>query len=432
MRILVITDHYPPQFLGGYELNCSQDVMELTRRGHELCVLTSRWGVPQPHVEGTVHRLLHLDPVWLASFTKTDPRGLRKRALQMRWALACRANYRIARRVAAGFKPDVAYIWRLGHVSIHPALALQESRVPTVYRIEDYWLSTLKYELCLEPNRIRRLAKISIVGLSRFDRIDLTHALMVSRALIEVYGRYGFREHDFRLVPEGVPTGSVLETVELTNRPAVPGHGVRLLFAGRLVPDKGPHIAIQALARLTESNGTHRFSLDIVGEGTAAYVQKLQSMVATLGLKHRVRFVGKLDSVDLLRRYAQYDALLFPSQWVEPFGVTIVEAMARGLPVIASTCGAAPEIIADGKNGLLIPPGDAGRLADAVSRLIGDPAFALSIRQAALDLVRRKYTRERVVDQIEDCLQAASALARNPRELPLQSQIEPEGVELSE
>jgi len=131
----------------------------------------------------------------------------------------------------------------------------------------------------------------------------------------------------------------------------------------------------------------------------------LHDMVIDLGLDKRVTFLGRLEHQELLVRYTEYDVLLFTSRWMEPFSVTLLEAMARGLPVIATNVGCVPEIISAGENGLLVPPDEPRAIADAVRTLLQDPALAQKIRYAGLNTVRERYAHERIVDQSEEYLQ---------------------------
>lgn len=416
MRILVLTDLYPPHFLGGYELKCKLYAEELAHRGHELFVLTSRWGLRKDKVEGNVYRLLHYDPIYLGLRLKkslSDPLRLLRRYNQLKWAFACRRNYSRTQEIVATLKPDIAYLWHMGNVSISPVLAAQDQGIPTVFSLGDYWLAHLKTELCLEPNPLKRRYRAAIVGLRDFGRINLKHMLVCSRSLMQSYVELGFPEQNMTVIPRGVPSHLILDISDLPNLPKNDEDKVNLIFAGRLVPEKGPDVAIAAMAHLVEEMDVRNIKLDIIGAGPDNYVRQLQNMVAALGLEERVEFAGKLEPQQLLERYAQYDALLLTPRWAEPFGGTILEAMARGLPVIATNVGGVPEIICDGENGLLVPPDEPVMLADAVKRLVQDPALAQKIRYTALNTVRENYTHERTVDQTEEYLQMVLQQARS-------------------
>jgi len=156
-----------------------------------------------------------------------------------------------------------------------------------------------------------------------------------------------------------------------------------ILFVGRLYPrQKGLLPLIQALALLPESVGAR---LRLVGEdwGGAATVAKIASR---LGVSGRITIVGRLSRVDLLREYASADVFVLPSLF-EPFGIVLLEAMASGLPVVASRTGGIPEIVDDGRTGCLVPPGDASALAYAIRQLAEDDALRQSLGRAGRERV---------------------------------------------
>src|SRR5215831_3245146 len=351
MRILVITDLYPPHFVGGYELQCMVHVEELARRGHTVYVLTSRWKVENGAVEDNVYRLLHYNPVDEALSVKRRPANIYRRYNQLRWAVGCRLNYRVTRETLKALRPDLAYVWRMGGLSITPVLAAQEQGIPIVFNLYDFWLAVLKTELCLEPNSIKRRFRAAIVGLEDFRSIDLRHILVCSRSLLRHYTELNFCEENITVIPLGVPRQVIINVDEFSNLPKGDKRKVKLSFVGRLTPDKGPDVAIEALAHIVREMGVGDIGLDIIGTGRDEYVRELKNLVTALGLQEHVQFLGKLNHEQVLRRYSEYDALLFPSRWAEPFGMTILEAMARGLPVIATDYGGPSEMISDGKNG---------------------------------------------------------------------------------
>jgi len=117
MRILVITNLYPPLYLGGYELKCRLHVEELKRRGHDVLVLTSRWRVEAPLQQEGVLRVLDFDPIAMGfppADHRLDPVRVGRRWQQLRWAVNHAANKSTAARVIEDFEPDVAYVWNLG------------------------------------------------------------------------------------------------------------------------------------------------------------------------------------------------------------------------------------------------------------------------------------------------------------------------------
>jgi glycosyltransferase involved in cell wall biosynthesis len=126
--------------------------------------------------------------------------------------------------------------------------------------------------------------------------------------------------------------------------------------------------------------------------------------VTALGLDDIVRFTGKLDRSLLPQLYRDHDILIFPSIWDEPFAITPLEAMASGLPVVATTTGGSSEIFKDNENSLTFPAGDGEACADAIIRLSEDMTLYDSIRQRARELVLSHFTLEHMVDRIEEDL----------------------------
>jgi glycosyltransferase involved in cell wall biosynthesis len=147
-------------------------------------------------------------------------------------------------------------------------------------------------------------------------------------------------------------------------------------WAGRLVPGKGVDDLLRALAQLRE-NGA---KLRIAGDGPARV--ELQRLAASLGLDERVTFEGSLTAMASFWRGC--DVAAMPSnQWVESFGMAAVEAMACGLPVVATRSGALPEVVEDGRTGALCARGDVPALAAALSRYAMDPELRRTHGRAA-------------------------------------------------
>ena len=143
-------------------------------------------------------------------------------------------------------------------------------------------------------------------------------------------------------------------------------------------------------------------SFDIFGNGPESYVRELEGLIQTLGLKEIVKIMGKLEPQQLMAKYNNYHAFLFTSRWEEPFGLTILEAMAQGVPVIATNRGAAPEIICDGENGILVPADDPVALANAINGFIKTPFLAEKIRYNALQTIHKEYTFEKLFNKTEE------------------------------
>jgi glycosyltransferase involved in cell wall biosynthesis len=174
-----------------------------------------------------------------------------------------------------------------------------------------------------------------------------------------------------------------------------------LAFAGRLTAQKSLGIAFDALARV---DGV---TLLIAGEGDERGA--LERRVEELGLRERVRFLGAQPRSRVVELFAAADASILSSTW-ENFPHTVVEALAVGTPVIATTVGGVAEVVRDGENGLLVAPGDAAALARAIARYFSDADLRARLRAAAAPSVAA-YAPEQVFGVLErELLEAAHTL----------------------
>ena len=142
---------------------------------------------------------------------------------------------------------------------------------------------------------------------------------------------------------------------------------LKILFIGNVIPRKGLHELISALGRLPRQ----RWRLTVVGSLAAdtAFTRRIRHLIAGGGLGEQVELMGSVDDKNLTDLLKVHHCLAVPS-FYEGFGIVYLEAMAFGLPIIASTSGAVPEIIDDGREGFLVAPGDKLAIADCMGLLI--------------------------------------------------------------
>ena len=180
---------------------------------------------------------------------------------------------------------------------------------------------------------------------------------------------------------------------------------------GRLQPWKGQEVFLRAAARLAEVHEDARFLVvggAILGwEGS--YPDDLRRLADDLGIAGRVHFAGHQSEVD--RWYDALDVVVHAS-FGEPFGLVLVEAMALGKPLVATSAGGPLEIVEDGTSGLLVPPGDFEALAEAVGRILADPALASALSRGAAER-SKAFTEERMAEEFADLL--TTILAEGPR-----------------
>jgi len=168
--------------------------------------------------------------------------------------------------------------------------------------------------------------------------------------------------------------------------------------------EKGHDVLLRAAAMLAPSNP--ELSFTIAGDGPRA--GELREMAGRLGVADRVRFTGHVEDVPAL--LARGDAFVLPSL-SEAFPNAAIEAMAAGLPVVASAVGGLLDLVDHGRTGLLVPPSDPGSLARAIASLVEDPARAARLGAAAREEVTTRYSFDRMVRSFEELYLSSRGLA---------------------
>jgi glycosyltransferase involved in cell wall biosynthesis len=199
------------------------------------------------------------------------------------------------------------------------------------------------------------------------------------------------------LVEQGYPADRV---VTLHNgievEPATPArltNGPTVLEVARLAEVKGQRVLLSALTKLDASALLVGRDLERGG----AYEHELRREAERLGVSDRVVFAGQRDDVPGL--LAGCDVLCLPSS-VEGLPLVVLEAMAQGKPVVATAVGGTPELVVDGKTGLLVPPGDAGALAAALERVLRDPELARRLGEAGRHRVMESFSLSAMTERV--------------------------------
>jgi phosphoheptose isomerase len=187
-----------------------------------------------------------------------------------------------------------------------------------------------------------------------------------------------------------------------------------ILQLGRMVPRKGVDNVIQGFARLVKGSKIPARLLVIGGESDdpdpekTPEIGRLQSIAAEEGVSDRVTFVGRRGREALKHYYSAAD-LFVSTPWYEPFGITPVEAMACGTPVIGSNVGGIKYTVIDGATGFLVPPHDPDALAERIAQLLGDPDLLEQMSHAAVQRANELFTWERVATSIADIIEQVLA-----------------------
>jgi len=179
---------------------------------------------------------------------------------------------------------------------------------------------------------------------------------------------------------------------------------------GSLRPMKGHPFFFRAVAPILRSRAD--LVVAVSGTGEAPYVREVRALCEELGLTDRVRFLG--DQPDMRSFYAACDVVCVPSV-AEPFGRTVIEAFAAGVPIVATEVGGIPETLEHGRTGLLVPYGDEAALRDALTRLLDDGSLRQRLADAAQDRAAAEFPASRYKARLRDVVEEARrARARRP------------------
>ncbi|MGF7176651.1 glycosyltransferase family protein [Azospirillum doebereinerae] len=371
-RVLVVTNLFPPQELGGYGRKLWEFSAELLRRGHDVRILTA--DVPElarPGVAGTedlekrVERGLGLYGYW------RDGRAFNHEDTGRCVAIVRENAVRIL-EAARRHRSEVCMVGNLDLVGHQFLTALTAQGIPVVH--------------CLGNQHPG-------YGLEDAPRSPLYRPGPASHW---VEGR--LKENGF-----GFKETSVLypgARVDYFYRPIMPAQDrLRIAFASLYVVYKGPQILLNALNRLHHAGVD--FDCVMAGEAPDAdFLERSQAFCAKNGLSGKVRFQGFLDRQGMADLFARTNVLVFPSLFQEPFGISQVEAMAAGLTVVTSATGGSGEIVRDGVDGLHFASEDHEDLAAKLRGLVEDPARWARLAQAGRERAFG-FAVGRSVDRIE-------------------------------
>jgi glycosyltransferase involved in cell wall biosynthesis len=179
------------------------------------------------------------------------------------------------------------------------------------------------------------------------------------------------------------------EAVENVRRKHGIGEELVVLCAGRLSTEKGQADLLEAVALIAKMPDIPRFRLLLAGDGVER--QHLEQLSARLGIQEKVIFAGHAS--DMRPYYAMASMLVLPSH-SEGSPNVVLEALAAGLAVAATAVGGVPEILEEGRTGLMVPPGNSAALANATARLLRDPGLRCRLASVGQEYVMRSFTAE--------------------------------------
>jgi len=391
MKLCVVTNVYPPEVHGGYELLAEDVVHSLRERQHHVEVLCSGDG----SAKDGVHRTLSL----AVPFGRPAGRERLRHTLLAPWNGRAVGGYLGARP-----RPDVVLAMSQRRLGLEPLRVFGRAGVPVVATVNDDW--PLAYGSRNGESLRARASTLfdkTVFRRGTWADVPIARVVCVSRAMESMLLGAGLPLPRPRVQAQGVDARHFWSR---SHRPMV--QPLRLLWVGRLHPQKSPEIAFDAVAELAR-RGVSAL-LEVVGGAVDdAYAASLRRSVAARGITERVRWRGFVGRDHLPEVYRASDVFLFTSvDEGEGQGLTYLEAMASGVPVVAYPAGGARDLLEGRGVAELAAAPDGRAFADAIAALAASDERVRTRVAAGAELLRTEASLERYVDVLESELMAAT------------------------
>lgn len=322
------------------------------------------------------------------------------------------------RRALDVFCPDVVFVNMFAH-HLSPAVLHVMGDVPIVLLVSDY--------KCVCPIGSKLLPDNSIcpsqpgwvchrsgcVSLPHWIRDQPRYALIrsgVARARRVVACSEWVRRE---LGKAGIDSERIYLPVPAPgeNYERVPSKRPGIFYCGRLDVEKGVEQLLHAFERVSSAHSD--VTLRIAGQGPER--NRLESLARELGVESRVTFLGWIDPPEIEKELSAAWTLAAPSLWAEPLGLVALEAMTRGVPVVASAIGGFAETVEEGVSGLLVPNGDVSALADSLSSIVSGREFPRGIASDVVERIKARHDTGSHVERIRATLRDAISTRLEPR-----------------
>lgn len=354
MRVSFISNLYGANARGGAERIVMTEAEGLAGRGHDVTVIAASGDAQGPEDPAGPVRVVRVRPKNLYFYTDGERHGI---SIRLLWHLRDMLNAGSARMVTAALgetQPDVVHTHNLMGIGFLVPRAVRRSGSPHVHTVHDVQLihpSGLIAADDRRPGTAAMLVRALYIACMRRLMGSPKVVIFPSKFLADLHARHGFfRRSRVEVLANPVPSP--------IRPPSPPAERKSVLYVGQLEAHKGIRVLLDAWERAPDSGMT----LEIAGTG--ALEEEVRSRA---GRVPRVTVHGFLTGTALEEAYARAAYVVVPSVVIENQPTVIIEAYARGIPVVASAAGGIPELVDDGLTGLLFPPGDADALAAALT-----------------------------------------------------------------
>lgn len=372
MKPLFVSALYHPNCVGGAEKVVHTIAEGLLQEGHQPVVVTTQ--------EGSSDRISHVNGVkvyyvGLKNLYWPHAREERSALAKAVWHGIDRYNALMARAVGGVLdaeQPDVVHTHSLTGFSCAVWNQAKSRRLPLIHTLHDYSLMCPRTSMFKQGRNCQGQCTACALYTSPSKRLSekVDHVVGVSRFTLERHLACGYFQKG--------PQARVIRNA-LAGEPAPDagsghsGQPLRLGYVGQLIPTKG----IGDLVRQMGAWKSGECELVVAGKGGANYEAMLRDAAP-----QNVRFLGFVDPDEV---YRSIDALVVPSLWEEPLGMIVPEAYRHGVPVIVARRGGLPEMVEEGRTGLVYEPLESGGLRDAVNVFLRDRLLLQEMRTHALE-----------------------------------------------
>jgi glycosyltransferase involved in cell wall biosynthesis len=391
LKICLISREYPFETgWGGIGTYTFQLAHGLAERGHQIHVISQSLDMDKEYKDKDVfvHRVAHKTFFY-------GKRFLKEFALRLEYSQQVNAK---VRELIKKYKIDIV---EAPNFSAEAFIYSLSKKVPLVTRLHTHFSEVIDFVGWKRNLDFRLSCHLENTAILKSDLI-----LCSTRRHAETISwETGIKKEKIEIIPLGIPVPEM-------NHKIPKNKNLSVLFVGRLEKRKGIQTLIQAIPFVFKRMPDVVFNVigrdtfvspDFVSLNGSEKESFKAKLVENLPREYhdRVNFLGHVDDAVLAQHYQSCDVFVAPSLY-ESFGLIYLEAMAYGKPVIGCGVGGVPEVIEDGTTGLLVPPEDFCRLAEAIIRLLKDPELRLALGQRARKYVEEHFSRDLMVEKTLD------------------------------
>ena len=374
MRLLLLTNLYPPQNLGGFGLCLERLCKGLETLGYEALVVCSDAAYLGPvGLNPKICRILELVGSYEGGISRLkDPNEENRRNDK---------NQATLKRIIKCYKPNACLIGNLDLLGLELLDVVLSHNIPTIQHV-----GFMGAPMPLGSSQLNHPA----------------YRMAFASAEVKIFLRkqgYNVNKYPVAYPPltsDKPPHASNCNSTQL-----------KVCYSGLLMQSKGVHILLEAVARLKQTG--LNVKLSIAGKAfSPIYEDELKNYAARVEISNQISWCGFMAGDQLQKFYQEQEVLVFPSLHPESFGMVVAEAMATGVVPISSGVGGAIEVITHGRNGLLVPPGNSEALADELAWCVSNKTALKSMAKKAIKDSIKLYAPTRSAIELHKCFKQIS------------------------